>query len=107
MMQGIKMIRKNKKFIDPRYFMDEKLEEVTNMNRDLDKYKEWIDDVLVNIGVINGRHNYPERSLPQNRDEVVEQWEAQDVVGDTLYDVFLKGGRAGSAEIVAMDWFTE
>jgi hypothetical protein len=87
----------------------EELAEVTNMNRDLDKYKKWIDDIMVHIGGINARspHPLPEYALPQNRDQVVEQWEAQDVVGDTLYDVFLKGGRAGEAELVAMDWFTD
>ena len=98
------MIRKNKKFIDPRYFMEEKMEETTNMNRDLDKYKKWIDDIMVNIGHINKQYEFPSRSLPHTRDEVVEQWEAQDVVGDTLYDVFLKGQRA---DLVAMDWFTK
>lgn len=82
----------------------EELTEVTNMNQDLDKYKKWIDDIMMEIGVLNGRYNWPELSLPHTRDEVVEQWEAQDVVGDTLYDVFLKGQRP---RMVAMDWFTE
>lgn len=82
----------------------EELAEVTNMNRDLDKYKKWIDEIMVEIGYVNEQYRFPEGALPHTRDQVVEQWEAQDVVGDTLYDAFLKGL---SAKHAAMDWFTE
>ena len=82
----------------------EELAEVTNMNRDLDKYKKWIDDIMEKINDRMEAYDYPPHWGPKTRDEVVEQWEAQDVVGDTLYDVFLKGQRA---DLVAMDWFTK
>ena len=77
------MIRKNKKFIDPRYFMDEKTEltearlpawerpgyvpepglgphdeqsEKTNMNRSLREFAEWVLEVDGHIESLSGEH---------------------------------------------------
>jgi hypothetical protein len=77
-----KMIRKNKKFIDPRYFMDEKLAEVTNMNqKDLPQFNEWLDYILA--------------SLRQRKNIEIDEDTLQESYGGQLYSIWWEARAAG------------
>jgi hypothetical protein len=97
------MIRKNKKFIDPRYFMDEKTESIkegltpghfepsvapkpdsaepTNMNDGLREFAQWVLKVDGHIESLSGQH-MTAAAVPSDIN---------------LYDLWLTGASPGAA----------